>query len=631
MCPCGLSPDSYTEGRYITLAIRIGQNIASLTAQRRLSDATSGLVKSFERLSSGLRVNSPSDDSAAFAVAMELKLKSRLSAQACRNINDGISLLNTAEGALQSLSAIAVRQKELATQAAQGTLSITQRRAVDAEADALVKEYNRIVTSTSFNGINLFTTASSISIAAGEGSAASITFDTASALQRATGDGTFQAQRVISGVTGAMEPVSGLYDADSIPDLLVVDAGGMLFLHGNGDGSFTAGVTVAKDVARILTGDFNNDSITDVCSQDASGAALIMLGNGDGTFRKQGTYAMNETRGREAADVNGDGNIDIVLAGFTDFSVHVLLGNGDGSFKAQSCYSLGHRVHDVTCVDVNNDGNMDILSADDTNNSMSVLLGNGNGTFRAASSFTAGWATSTVSVADVNHDGYLDGIVSNKYSYNISILMGNGDGTFKAQACYATGVDLYSHYTADLNSDGITDLAGLNLSTSNVSILLGKEDGTFSAQTCYAAGTWPTYGSFADFNGDGALDMSVANTTSDSISIFLANLQHTPAIARLDLLTEENARSALTAIDETISRVGQAISEAGAAQSRLKYAARHSQLMRTSCTEAESRIMDVDVAEETANLVKNQILQQASAAMLGQADISAKVVLKLLE
>ena len=614
------------------MAIRIGQNIASLTAQRRLSDATSGLVKSFERLSSGLRINSPSEDAAAFAVAMELRLKSRLSAQAYRNINDGISLLNTAEGALQSLSAITVRQKELAIQAAQGTLSITQRRAIDAEANALVKEYNRIVSSTSFNGINLFTDPSSISIAAGEGSIASITFNTASALERATGEGTFQAQSVVSGVAGAFEPVSGLYDADSIPDLLVVAAGGMLFLHGNGDGTFTAGVTVAIDAQRMVTGDFNNDSITDVFSQDASsGDALIMLGNGNGTFRMQGTSSMGVIRGREAADVNGDGNTDIVVAGLTDLSVSVFLGNGDGSFKAQTCYGLGHRSYDVTCGDVNNDGKMDILSADDTGNSMSVLLGNGDGTFRAASSFTAGWVVGTVSVADVNHDGYLDGIVSNKNSCNISVLMGNGDGTFKAQVCYATGVGLYSHYSRDLNGDGIIDAIGVNSVTDNISILLGNEDGTFSAQTCYAAGTGPLYASFDDFNGDGALDMSVTNPTSNSVSIFLANLQHTPEIARLDLLTEENARSAITTIDETFSRVSQALSEAGAAQNRLQFAARHSQLLQTVYTEAESRIMDVDVAEETADLVRNQILQQASAAVLGQANLSVKVVLKLLE
>ena len=115
-----------------------GSSIASLMVERRLAESTAGLKTSFERLSSGLRINRASDDAAGLSISASLKADTRVYSQGVRNVNDGISLLGIADNALESLSNILTREQELAAQAANGTLRGKQRLALDAEAQALV-------------------------------------------------------------------------------------------------------------------------------------------------------------------------------------------------------------------------------------------------------------------------------------------------------------------------------------------------------------------------------------------------------------------------------------------------------------------------------------------------------------
>src|SRR5579859_5574382 len=124
-------------------SLTINSNLASLTAQRRLGASTQSLQQSFERLSSGLRINRASDDAAGLAVASSLTVASRVYTVALRNVNDAQSYYSIAQGAFSSLVDITIRLKELAQQSANGVLSSTQRRSLDAEAQALGQEYRR--------------------------------------------------------------------------------------------------------------------------------------------------------------------------------------------------------------------------------------------------------------------------------------------------------------------------------------------------------------------------------------------------------------------------------------------------------------------------------------------------------
>jgi flagellin len=140
-----------------------------LQAQRRLDSAGSKLRNSFNRLSSGYRINSGRDDSAGLAIAETLKADSRIAQQAIRNTNDGISTSAIADGALGEVASILSRLSELASQAAMGTLSTQQRSVVSNEFRALGSEIQRISEVTEFNGIKLLSGSSSVTIQVGAG------------------------------------------------------------------------------------------------------------------------------------------------------------------------------------------------------------------------------------------------------------------------------------------------------------------------------------------------------------------------------------------------------------------------------------------------------------------------------
>jgi len=167
------------------MGLRINTNVFSLNAQRNLSKATSRLGSSFSKLSTGLRIANASDDAAGLAISERLRAQVRSLGQASRNANDGISLVQTAEGALNETSSILTRMRELAVQASNGTLSNTDKNTLQEEFSALSSEVDRIADSTSFNNVNLLDTASNaITIQVGSGTTAGtdtidITFDSA--------------------------------------------------------------------------------------------------------------------------------------------------------------------------------------------------------------------------------------------------------------------------------------------------------------------------------------------------------------------------------------------------------------------------------------------------------------------
>ena len=154
------------------MAITLGSNIASLRAQSRLDRTDRALGKTFEKLSSGFRINTASDDAAGLAIADDLKAKIRIGQIAVRNANDGISTISIADAALGEVQGVLSRLGELAEQSASGTFSSAQRSALQSEFTALSSEIERIAVTTEFNGIKLLSGTSSITLQVGFNSAA---------------------------------------------------------------------------------------------------------------------------------------------------------------------------------------------------------------------------------------------------------------------------------------------------------------------------------------------------------------------------------------------------------------------------------------------------------------------------
>jgi flagellin len=150
------------------MAIRIFNNTASINAQRILGANNDRLAQSVERISSGIRINRAADDAAGLAISEGLRSDIRASRQAVRNANDGISVINITEGALNEQASILIRLRELASQASTGTVGSTERQTIQLEFDALRLEIDRISATTEFNGQKLVDGSLASSVSSGE-------------------------------------------------------------------------------------------------------------------------------------------------------------------------------------------------------------------------------------------------------------------------------------------------------------------------------------------------------------------------------------------------------------------------------------------------------------------------------
>src|ERR1700674_1075690 len=254
-------------------------------------------------------------------------------------------------------------------------------------------------------------------------------------------------------------------------------AGGS-YVFGTGGKQPTSSPAVAD-----FNGDGKLDLVVAHCGYgcpSGTGTVGVLLGNGDATFQTAVTYGTGGIGAHQVivADVNGDGKPDLIVPNacassancIGPGSVGVLLGKGDGTFQAAVAYgSGGDDAISVAVADVNGDGNLDVLVANYCNTGCSqagplgVLLGKGDGTFQPVIPYSFGASLGPIALADVNGDGKLD-VVTPSSIPNLMVLLGNGDGTFQAPVLYGTGgFGGGGIVVADVNGDGAPDVMVTNL------------------------------------------------------------------------------------------------------------------------------------------------------------------------
>jgi len=272
-----------------------------------------------------------------------------------------------------------------------------------------------------------------------------------------------------------------------------------------------AGVNAHGVSAADMNGDGNLDLVVATTGADA---VVVLFGDGDGGFAAGGSYPTGvHPKFATVADLNGDGNLDFASANQDDTSgndVSVYLGDGAGNFTLAGHFAACTNPHEVAAGDLDEDGNADLAVVCWGGSVAHVLFGNGDGTFGAPTSLSVGSAPHSVVVADLNGDGNLDIATADHNSNTVSVLLGRGDGTFQSRRATTVGGGPHSMRAGDLNGDGILDLVTANDSGDSVSVLLGRGNGTFD-RADYAVGDEPKGVAIGDIDGDGRPDIVSAN------------------------------------------------------------------------------------------------------------------------
>ncbi len=391
------------------------------------------------------------------------------------------------------------------------------------------------------------------------------------------GDGTFVAAhgyvpRDNNGSAGASSLAVADFTGDGVPDLAV----NSVLMPGSPDGSLGAPVDLGRTATFVASGDFDQDGQADLAlasrstlSGRVSPGIVILLGNGEGTFRDGQTLAISDTNYRpgplSSVDVNEDDATDLLEIDSGGGNLKFYAGNGDGTFQDGVDVAVGTQPQAVAVADLNGDGKMDLAVAlqgvlGNLDGGLSVLLGHGDGTFDAPAAVLDNATLTRVAVGDLNGDGKLDLVVNDEqpaFTFNLSVLMGNGDGTFQPPA-QLTPRDPYSFFgvgglaVTDFDQDGRDDVIVASNGNQALIVYPGNGDGTFQDPVAGDIGPDPSDMVLCDFNLDHKPDVALA---SGSLVVRVDNLSTSVGATAVLSLAGKGATSTVSAAPPT-ARVG---------------------------------------------------------------------------
>lgn len=507
------------------MALRINYNQVSLSAQRSLGSTQGQFASAIERLSSGLRINRASDDSAGLAVSEKLKNQVRGLNQAQRNAQDAVSLLQTAEGALNETHSLLARMRELAVQSANDTLSNNDRAHLQNEVNQLVSEIDRIAASTQYNKIALLNKDSAVTL-----------HNSGDALQFHIGANTNLVSGAASTSSGdnALQFSIGAARSQDLGDVKLLSE---LGVTGSIEKTFTVGGSTIKYNPSV-------DTVFDVrdAINDASGTSGV------------------------TASVTGG---KLVLASNAAFAITGDTGNLVSALGLPASGAPGTISGSSTVADVT--GSTGSFYIDDNG---------GNGTSRT-----------------VNYSGAmtLDALASamqtalratSETTATVTVV----GGAFKFQNVIGSNVILDPSTPTEF---GITSplLVGITTASTMVTIRNTASSSTLTGVTSISSST------------DGTLDVASQTSANASISV----------------------------LDAAIEDVSTSRGQIGSMQNRLESVINSLGVASENTAAANSRIRDADVAQAVSEMTRTQILQQATMAVLAQANQSPQSVLQLLK
>lgn len=338
----------------------------------------------------------------------------------------------------------------------------------------------------------------------------------------------------------ARDLVVGDFNADGIPDLGLTLLREVQVMVNDGHGNFDVSVSfpgLSSSPLNLATGDYDGDGKADIAMALESPSQIQVLWNGDDGALSVKSETIQPLLGCErpengcrphsgnVADLDGDGDVDVVGCNTHPGSFSVLLNDGNGGMEIQPAYTFGkEHPQSVALADVDGDTDIDAVTCDNLDHDLWVHLNKGDGSFLTPTKTPVGGAPINVKLADFDGDGDLDAVTANEGDNRVSVLFNAGDGTFSktAQSDLRVGSAPKAVEAVDLDGDGSLDLAVANSGSPFVSVLWNQGDGTFEEPRLdLQLPARPNHVAAGDLNGDGDADLVTADPNQRTATVFL--------------------------------------------------------------------------------------------------------------
>jgi len=574
------------------MAMSVNTNITSLGVQKNLNKASDALSQSMNRLSSGLKINSAKDDAAGMQIANRLNNQVKGLNVAIANANNGVSIAQTAEGAMQESTNTLQRLRELALQAANGDKSDADRVSLQQEFTAKVGELNRIASTTTFGGRNLL-----------DGSFSNVAFQIGA-----------NANETISfGMTDiSSTALKGNYKEAS------VDGAAMTGLAATATGSVLGGpkatvVGGAAAQATVATDAFTINGTEITLGVAAAGAAA-------GTAAVTAINAQTATTG-VTATADAAGIVTLNSKSAITLGASATVGATAGLAKLGLTAGATPAV-DTTPVPATAMGAIGGISVNGTavawtaTDTMADVL-----TDIAAAAGTGATATLVDGRVKVTSGGGEDIKLANSAAGSLSQL-GLSAGTSQAKLTADTSIDV-NGVEVKFKKGDTADAIVASINSASTGVQASKNaDGTLNL--------------FADKDitikdGSAGTGLAALGLTAVAAAGTKTAVTMETSVSDLNILTAASSQQAIQALDDAMQQIDSQRSQLGAVQNRFASTVANLQSISQNSSAAKGRVEDADFASEAAELTKQQTLQQASTAILSQANQLPSAVLKLLQ
>ena len=640
----------------------VNTNVKSLVAQDSLMKSGRSLSTAMERLSTGKRINSAKDDAAGLSISNRMDAQIRGLTMAVKNANDGISLMQTAEGALDEVTNSLQRMRELAVQAVNGTNNAQDRAALDAEVQQLKSEIDRTAKTTQFNSINLLDGSfNNKLLQIGDKANQTLKVGIAGAKVSDLGLGTAAAGSnvFISGRMGFSAAAATISSSFASAGSLSLVINGTVVSaikadtnsNGNANLDINDVVTAINNSRAGVTASAFNEATAAaagsgiLASADSMTITVTTIDNADSlVYTITNTTSMDDLvskinaaggAGTVQARVNDEGKLVLFNNTGADIETTTVAANdGTPGLAAATGFAAGSHFNGMLKLE-SQTSNPITIGAQSTGGTVTDSIANialasiglvQIGGVRSGDAASAAPGTSTE-------------IYKDAYTYEGASISAAGSSTEWAQGeVKINGVDIYR---AGQETDSLAKkVALINSFADQTGVFAAKQvnDGGNYVITLNSVNNNPisvdlgneTLGTYGGFASHGLREVNVGDAFYDSTKPAYG-AGGGSSLSGMNVLNAASATEAIKSIDNAIEQVSMSRADLGAMQNRLIATVNNLTNITTNTEASKSRIMDTDYSKETTNLAKSQIIQQAATAMLAQANQAPQMVMSLLK